>query len=211
MLIKRLMDLILSLCGIVLLSPVYLILALLIYVKLGSPIIFRQVRPGKDGKPFLMLKFRTMTDQRDEKGILLPNELRFTEFGKKLRATSLDELPGLINVLKGDMSLVGPRPLLMDYLPLYNSFEKRRMEVKPGLTGWAQVNGRNALDWSTRFKFDVWYVDNHSIFLDIIILGLTVLKVFKQEGITPENTQAMPRFTGNHPISHATSPVSTLD
>lgn len=207
--IKRILDFVLSLCAIVLLSPVYLIVAFLIYIKLGSPVIFSQIRPGKDGRPFRMLKFRTMTDQRDETGKLLPNELRFTEFGKKLRASSLDELPGLINVLKGDMSLVGPRPLLMDYVPLYSTYEKRRMEVKPGLTGWAQVNGRNALDWSTRFKFDVWYVDNRSIFLDVIILFLTVFKVFKQEGITPQNTQAMPRFTGHHSRPSITPSIHT--
>lgn len=202
------MDFVLSLSAIVLLSPVYLILAILIYLKLGTPVIFSQTRPGKDARPFLMLKFRTMTDQRDETGKLLPNELRFTEFGKKLRATSLDELPGLINVLKGDMSLVGPRPLLMDYVPLYSAYEKRRMEVKPGLTGWAQVNGRNALDWSTRFKFDVWYVENKSLLLDVIILFLTVFKVFKQDGITPQDSQAMPRFTGNQSLLRVPNTMS---
>lgn len=159
-----------------------------------------QVRPGKNGKPFIMIKFRTMTNEMDESGNLLPNERRLTKFGEWLRSTSLDELPELFNVLKGDMSLVGPRPLLMEYIPLYNDFQKRRMEVKPGITGWAQINGRNALTWEEKFELDVWYVDNRTFWLDIRILFLTLYKVIKREGIAHNNDVAMPRFRGTKKI-----------
>lgn len=159
-----------------------------------------QVRPGKNGKPFMMIKFRTMTNEMDESGNLLPNERRLTKFGEWLRSTSLDELPELFNVLKGDMSLVGPRPLLMEYIPLYNDFQKRRMEVKPGITGYAQINGRNALTWEEKFELDVWYVDNRTFWLDIRILFLTLYKVIKREGIAHNNDVAMPRFRGTKKI-----------
>ena len=172
---------------------------LLVYIDLGSPVFFKQTRPGKDGKPFNMLKFRTMKNVNDENGKLLPNEIRLTKFGSFLRSYSIDELPELFNVLKGEMSLVGPRPLLMDYKPLYNFFQKRRMELKPGITGWAQVNGRNALTWDEKFKMDIWYIDNQSPMLDIKILFLTIQKVLKREGIS-QGDVIMPRFTGNKNI-----------
>ena len=178
-------------------SPVLLITALLVRVKLGSPVLFVQIRPGKNGEPFKMLKFRSMTDEKDEFGKLLPNEKRFTSFGSFLRSTSMDELPGLFNVLRGDMSLIGPRPLLMDYLPLYNDFQSRRNEVKPGITGWAQVNGRNAISWDEKFKYDVWYVDNHNFWIDSKILFLTVAKVLKRSDINHGESVPMPRFKGN--------------
>lgn len=195
--IKRLIDISLSLLGLLILSPLLLFLALLIAWKLGWPVFFTQVRPGQHSKPFRMIKFRSMTNTRSIQGNLLPNEQRMTKFGSILRSTSLDELPGLINVLKGDMSLVGPRPLLMDYLPLYNEFQKHRMSVKPGITGWTQINGRNALTWDEKFKLDVWYVDNQSFWLDLKILFMTFKKVLIREGITHEDDVAMPRFTGN--------------
>lgn len=194
---KRLIDFTASFIGLLLLSPVLITVAILVAVKLGRPVIFTQVRPGKYGKPFKMMKFRSMTNETDENGNLLPNDKRMTKFGMLLRSTSLDELPGLINVLKGDMSLVGPRPLLMHYIPLYNSFEIRRQEVKPGITGWAQVNGRNAISWQEKFKLDVWYVDNQSLLLDIKILFLTVLKVVKRDGISHAGDVAMPPFRGS--------------
>ncbi|WP_417215147.1 sugar transferase [Alcanivorax sp.] len=181
---KRLVDILGSISGLLLLSPVLLVLAFLVRHKHGSPILFAQVRPGLGGKPFRMMKFRTMTDERDESGDLLPGAHRLTSFGKKLRDSSLDELPGLINVLRGDMSLVGPRPLLMDYLRHYNDFQNRRHEVKPGLTGWAQVNGRNNLSWDEKFEMDVWYVDNRSLFLDIKIIWKTILKVLRRSDVT---------------------------
>lgn len=171
-------------------------LMILILIKLGRPIFFIQIRPGLNGKPFKLIKFRTMTNEKDDKGNLLPNEKRLTKLGKWMRSMSLDELPELVNVLKGDMSLVGPRPLLMEYIPLYNDFQKRRMEVKPGITGWAQINGRNAITWEQKFEYDVWYVDNRSFWLDIKILFLTLFKVLKREGIAHQNDVAMPRFTG---------------
>lgn len=180
---KRLFDIVAALLGLLFLSPLLLILVILITLKLGWPVFFKQKRPGQHEKPFQMIKFRTMTNEKDTNGILLPNEKRITRFGKLLRSSSLDELPGLINVLTGNMSLVGPRPLLMDYLPQYNAFQKRRHEVRPGITGWAQVNGRNTISWEQKFEHDVWYVDNQSLGLDIKILWLTVLKVFKREGI----------------------------
>jgi lipopolysaccharide/colanic/teichoic acid biosynthesis glycosyltransferase len=195
--IKRFIDIFSVVILSLLLSPVLLITALFIYKKLGSPILFSQIRPGRNGKPFRMIKFRTMKDGCDEKGNSLPDEQRLTSFGLKLRATSLDELPGLWNVLKGDMSLVGPRPLLMEYLPLYSLEQARRHEVRPGITGWAQVNGRNAISWEQKFKYDVWYVDNQSFWLDIKILWLTVKKVFVRDGISADGEVTMPKFTGS--------------
>ena len=194
---KRLFDIIASASGLIFLSPVFLILIYLIRKNLGEPVFFTQERPGKDGKPFKMIKFRSMRDAVDKDGNPLPDSERLTPFGKKLRATSLDELPELWNVLKGDMSLVGPRPLLMSYLPLYNDFQNRRHEMKPGVTGWAQVNGRNAISWDEKFAHDVWYIDNFSFWLDIKILFLTVKKVFVKEGISAEGEATMPYFTGN--------------
>ena len=190
------MDIITSLCGLIFLSPVLLVLALLVGRKLGSPVLFRQQRPGLNGKIFTMYKFRTMTDKRDGEGNLLPDEDRLPSFGKFLRSTSLDELPELINVLKGDMSLVGPRPLLVQYLPRYSAFQARRHEVRPGITGWAQVNGRNALSWEEKFALDVWYVDNASFNLDLKILWMTVLKIIKREGISQEGQATMSQFLG---------------
>ena len=181
--IKRCLDIVLSLCGIIVLSPVLLVLFILVRVKLGSPVLFKQERPGKGEKIFTLCKFRTMTDARDEKGELLPDEVRLTKFGRLLRATSLDELPELFNILKGDMSVIGPRPLLVRYLPRYNSFQRRRHEVRPGLTGLAQVNGRNALTWEEKFEYDVRYVDNLTFAMDVRIFFATVRAVLKHEGI----------------------------
>lgn len=195
--IKRLFDIIISFSALAVLFLPMLIIAILVRIKLGSPVLFCQQRPGKDEKPFMMMKFRTMTDEKDSDGNLLADEQRLTKFGQFLRKTSLDELPELINVLKGDMSLIGPRPLLMDYLPRYNDFQRRRHEVRPGITGWAQVNGRNATTWEDRFKNDVWYVDNRNMWLDLRILGLTVLKVLKREGISQDGEATMQEFTGN--------------
>ena len=194
---KRLFDIIASVSGLIFLSPVFLLLIYLIRKNLGEPVFFTQERPGKDGKPFKMIKFRSMRDAVDKNGNPLPDSERLTPFGKKLRAASLDELPELWNVLKGDMSLVGPRPLLMSYLPLYNDFQFRRHEMKPGVTGWAQVNGRNAISWDEKFAHDVWYIDNFSFWLDIKILFLTVKKIFVKEGISAEGEATMPYFTGN--------------
>jgi len=191
---KRVFDL----CIVILSSPlvllVILIVALLVKNKLGSPVLHRQFRPGLSGNRFEMIKFRTMTDECDDSGRLLPDDLRLTKFGRFLRSTSLDELPSLWGVLKGNMSLVGPRPLLMDYLPFYSSEQARRHDVKPGITGWAQVNGRNAISWDEKFKLDVWYVDNQSVWLDITILWLTVKKVLHRSDISPSNSEIMPRF-----------------
>lgn len=198
---KRLFDIIASASGLIILSPVFLILVYLIRKNLGSPVFFIQERPGKDGKPFKMIKFRSMRDAIDKDGNPLPDSERLTDFGKKLRATSLDELPELWNVLKGEMSLVGPRPLLMHYLPLYNEFQNRRHEMKPGITGWAQVNGRNALSWDEKFSCDVWYIDHYSFWLDMKILFLTVKKVFIKEGISAEGEATMPPFTGNRKLA----------
>ncbi|WP_424924336.1 sugar transferase [Alloalcanivorax xenomutans] len=194
---KRLMDTLGSVLGLILLSPVLIVVSTLVRLKLGSPILFTQIRPGLDAKSFKMMKFRTMTDERDENGELLPDNLRLTKFGAFLRSTSLDELPELINVLKGDMSLVGPRPLLMEYLPLYSERQYRRHEVRPGITGWAQINGRNALSWDEKFELDVWYVENRSLWLDIKILFLTILKVVKRDGISHGGEATMPRFEGS--------------
>ncbi|GAB58337.1 sugar transferase [Rheinheimera nanhaiensis] len=193
----RFFSFIVSLVALLALSPLIVLVALFIRIKLGSPVLFKQVRPGLYGKPFNMLKFRSMLDATDKEGNPLPDEMRLTRFGRILRSTSLDELPGLINVLKGDMSLVGPRPLLMEYLPLYSAEQARRHEVRPGITGWAQVNGRNAISWEDKFKLDVWYVDNRSIWLDIKILFLTVKKVFVREGISAAGEATMSKFTGS--------------
>ena len=195
-LLKRAFDIIASLIGLIVLSPVLLIVAILVRKNLGSPILFRQVRPGIDGKPFEMVKFRSMRDAIAKDGTPLPDNERLTPFGKALRSTSLDELPELWNVLKGDMSLVDPRPLLMDYLPLYNKEQYRRHEVRPGVTGWAQVNGRNAISCEEKFKLDVWYVDNRSFWLDLKILFLTIKKVFIREGITAQGEPTLNAFKG---------------
>ncbi|MBE4590557.1 sugar transferase [Vibrio navarrensis] len=195
--LKRASDFILALLACAFFLPIIIIVAILVRVKLGSPILFHQERPGLHGKVFKMYKFRTMTDAKDLHGHLLPNEQRMTKFGNALRATSLDELPGLFNVIKGDMSLVGPRPLLVEYLPLYTEEQARRHEVRPGITGWAQVNGRNAISWEDKFKFDVWYVDNQSLWLDIKILFLTIKKVIVKDGINNSDNVTMPRFKGS--------------
>ena len=197
-LFKRIIDIIGSLAGLIILSPVFLIVSVLVYSKLGSPIFFTQERVGKDGKIFKMIKFRTMLDSTNKFGELLDDEERLTPFGKKLRSTSLDELPELINVLKGDMSLVGPRPLLVEYIPLYSKHQFRRHEVNPGITGWAQVNGRNSIDWETKFDLDVEYVDKFNLIMDIKILFLTVLKVIKRDGINQEGNATMEKFTGSN-------------
>ena len=194
--LKRMFDVIASLIGLILLSPVILITAILVRTKLGSPIFFTQNRVGKDNKIFKMIKFRTMTDDKDESGELLSDEYRLTSFGKFLRSTSIDELPELINVLKGDMSLVGPRPLLQEYIPLYSKEQIRRHDVLPGLTGWAQVNGRNSISWCDKFKLDVWYVDNQSFILDIKIIFMTILKVLKRDGINQEGEVTSDYFNG---------------
>ncbi|MDO5070276.1 MAG: sugar transferase [Neisseria zoodegmatis] len=196
-LLKRLLDIIASALGLIVLSPVFLVLIYLIRKNLGSPVFFTQTRPGMNGKPFKMVKFRSMRDATGSDGHPLPDSERLTPFGRKLRSTSLDELPELWNVLKGEMSLVGPRPLLMEYLPLYNAFQNRRHEMRPGITGWAQVNGRNALSWNQKFQLDVWYIDNHSFWLDLKILLLTVKKVFVREGISAEGEATTTKFTGN--------------
>ena len=194
---KPLFDFLIAVAAIVLLGPIIILVGFLIRFKLGSPILFQQVRPGKDGKPFKMIKFRSMLDAVDSDGNVLPDEQRLTRFGKILRSTSLDELPGLWNVVIGDMSLVGPRPLLMEYLPRYSTEQYRRHDVKPGITGWAQVNGRNAISWEQKFELDIWYVDNQSLWLDIRILFLTVKKVFVRDGISAEGEATMPLFLGN--------------
>lgn len=194
---KRLFDIIIVLFAIIILLIPMIIVSIIIRMKMGSPVIFKQKRPGLHGKPFYIYKFRTMTNQTDSVGNLLPNEQRITKTGEIIRKLSLDELPQLFNVLKGDISLVGPRPLLMEYLPLYNKEQARRHDVRPGITGWAQVNGRNNISWEERFKLDVWYVDNQSFLLDIKILFLTVLKVFKREGINPDDKEFVEKFKGN--------------
>lgn len=193
---KRLFDFVVALCVLLTLLPVIIVVAVLIRFKLGSPILFTQDRPGLNSKVFKMMKFRTMLDGKDKQGDLLPDNERMTQFGSFLRSTSLDELPGLFNVLKGDMSLVGPRPLLVQYLPLYSAEQARRHNVRPGITGWAQVNGRNAISWDQKFKFDVWYVDNQSFWLDFKILLLTIKKVFVREGISADGHVTMEPFRG---------------
>lgn len=195
---KRLFDILISLGLIIVLSPLFLVLLGAVYWKMGRPVIFTQLRPGLNGRPFKMYKFRTMTEERDSEGNLLPDEERLTPLGRFLRETSLDELPELFNVLKGDMSLVGPRPLLMQYLDRYAPEQARRHEVKPGITGWAQINGRNAITWEEKFVLDVWYVDNWSLWLDMKILAMTVVKVLKREGISAAGEATMPEFMGNY-------------
>ena len=195
--IKRLFDIFVSALMLLILSPVILVVALLVRIKLGSPILFTQTRPGKSAKLFKVYKFRTMINQKDANGQLLPDAVRLTTFGQFLRSSSLDELPQLFNVLKGDISLVGPRPLLVEYLPLYSSDQVRRHEVRPGITGWAQVNGRNAISWDEKFRLDVWYVEHQSFFLDIKILWMTMLKVVKKENISSKDHATMPYFRGN--------------
>ena len=196
--VKRTIDIVCSGLGLIVLSPILLITAILIRIKLGSPIFFTQDRVGKDGKIFKMIKFRTMLDAVDKWGEPLPDEERMTPFGKFLRSTSIDELPELINVFKGDMSLVGPRPLLVEYIKLYSKEQFRRHEVRPGITGWAQVNGRNTLRWAEKFKLDIYYVDNFNIFFDIKILFMTLIKVIKREGISQEGSVTMEKFNGNN-------------
>lgn len=195
--IKRPMDFILSLVALIALSPVLLIVAILVRIKLGSPVLFKQSRPGKNEKIFNLYKFRSMTSQKDSKGSLLPDEIRLTKFGKLLRSTSLDELPSLINILKGDISIVGPRPLLVQYLPLYNKIQRRRHEVRPGLTGLAQVNGRNAISWEEKFNYDLKYVDKVTFFGDLLIILKTIIKVFVKEGISSNTSATMEFFSGN--------------
>ena len=195
---KRFFDIICAGLAILCLLPVCLLTAVFIRLRLGSPVLFSQIRPGLHGIPFRMYKFRSMTDACDAQGNLLPDEIRLTNFGKFLRSTSLDELPGLWNVFKGDMSLVGPRPLLVEYLPLYSKQQSRRHDVRPGITGWAQVNGRNALSWEQKFELDVWYVDNRSFWLDLKILLLTVKKVFIREGISADGHVTIEKFKGSH-------------
>ena len=194
---KRLFDIFVSFFGLLILSPVLLLIAILVRVKLGSPVLFQHSRPGKDGKLFNMIKFRTMKNEFDQSGRMLPDELRMTRLGSILRKSSLDELPELINVLKGDMSIVGPRPLLIEYLPLYSKDQARRHEVRPGITGWAQVNGRNAITWKKKFSLDVWYVDNQNLFLDLKIIFMTLQKVFDRSGIDDERGVGQEKFTGD--------------
>lgn len=195
--LKRLLDVIGASFALLAFGPLMLYLAFRVWLHMGSPVLFRQVRPGLHGRPFVMYKFRTMTEERDAEGRLLPDEKRLTPFGQFLRQHSLDELPEFFNVLKGDMSLVGPRPLLMEYLDRYTPEQARRHEVKPGITGWAQVNGRNALSWEEKFKLDVWYVDNWTIWLDLKILWLTLVKVLRREGISAPGHATMPEFKGH--------------
>lgn len=193
---KRMLDLVLTIPAMILLAPVLAVLALLVHFKLGSPVLFRQQRPGLLGQPFTILKFRTMTDERDVQDNLLPDEDRLTAFGQFLRSSSLDELPELANVLKGDMSVVGPRPLMMKYLDRYTPEQMRRHEVRPGITGWAQVNGRNDISWEDKFRLDVWYVDHQSLWLDLQIIALTFWKSLKREGISQEGYATAPEFMG---------------
>lgn len=195
--IKRILDFVLSLVALIVLSPVLLIVAILVRVKLGSPVIFKQQRPGKNEKIFTLYKFRTMTDKKDENGNLLPDSERLTKFGKLLRSTSLDELPELVNILKGDMAIVGPRPLLVEYLPLYNEEQKHRHDVRPGLTGLAQVSGRNSITWEEKFNDDLEYIEKISILEDVKIIFTTIGKVFKREGISQKNNATMEKFKGN--------------
>lgn len=205
MIFKRFLDITVSFLGLIILSPVILLIAALIYFKLGGPIFFTQIRPGLKSRPFRMIKFRTLTNEKDKQGLLLPDEKRLTRFGSFLRSASLDELPELMNVLIGTMSLVGPRPLRMYYLPLYNEFQMRRHEFRPGITGWAQINGRNALNWEKRFELDVWYIDNWSFWLDIKILFHTLLKVVKRENTTATDGGFTEPFkgTGEKKVSDA--------
>ena len=200
--IKRLLDFTLSFLALIVLSPVLLVTAVLVRIKLGSPIIFHQERPGKSEKIFRLYKFRSMTDERDENGNLLPDDQRLTRFGQILRSTSLDELPELWNILRGDMSIVGPRPLLVKYLPLYNEEQRHRHDVRPGLTGWAQANGRNAISWEEKFKLDVWYVQHISFWVDVKVIFMTVKKVFCRDGISSETSVTMEEFSGTKESMH---------
>lgn len=194
--IKRFFDFVSALLALIVFSLLLAVVAVLVKIKLGSPVIFKQERPGLNNKVFTLYKFRTMTDERNENGELLPDEVRLTKFGQFLRNTSIDELPELINILKGDMSVIGPRPLLVQYIPLYNKHQARRAEVKPGLSGWAQVNGRNSVTWEDKFEMDVYYVDNYSLALDLKILFMTVKNVIKREGISSDTSATMEPFTG---------------
>lgn len=196
-LLKPLLDRVLALIMIVLLSPIMIVTAILIYLRLGKPIVFTQLRPGLHEAPFTIYKFRTMSDEKDSDGNLLSDELRLQGIGSMIRKLSLDELPQLFNVLKGEMSFIGPRPLLPEYLPLYNQVQKRRHEVRPGITGWAQVNGRNAISWEKKFELDVWYVEHISFLTDMKIIMMTVLKVFKREGVSSDSSVSMEKFRGN--------------
>ncbi len=195
--IKRIIDFLLSLIGIIILSPVLLIVSIMVRTKLGAPVLFKQERPGLNGKIFKMYKFRTMTNETDENGELLPDEVRLTKFGKFLRASSLDELPEMFNILKGDMSIVGPRPLLVKYLPLYSERQSHRHDVRPGLTGYAQVNGRNAISWEEKFELDIFYVNNSSFMVDLMIFFKTIKKVFDREGISSGTSVTMEEFKGS--------------
>ena len=198
--IKRLIDILLSGCALLVLSPIYLILYFMVKSKLGSPVFFCQERPGKDEKIFKMYKFRSMTSETDAEGNLLPDEVRLTPFGKKLRSTSLDELPEIWNIFKGDMSIIGPRPLLVRYLPRYSAEQKHRHDIRPGLTGWAQVNGRNAISWEDKFKYDIEYVENVSFAMDVKIFFMTIKKVFAHEGISSDTSATMEEFMGNEEL-----------
>jgi lipopolysaccharide/colanic/teichoic acid biosynthesis glycosyltransferase len=194
--VKRAVDIIGSLAGLILFGPLMVVVSVIVWSRMGNPVLFRQIRPGLHAKPFQMVKFRTMRDEKDRRGNALTDAERLTRLGRFLRSSSLDELPGLWNVLRGDMSLVGPRPLLMDYLPLYTPDQARRHEVRPGVTGWAQVNGRNAISWEEKFELDVWYVDHQSLMLDVKVIGLTLKKVVQREGISAAGEATMPEFTG---------------
>ncbi len=194
---KRMLDVVVCALALIVFLPVMAVVAVLVRRQMGSPLLFRQIRPGLGGKPFKMVKFRTMRDSVDKSGNSLPDAERLTRLGRFLRSASLDELPELWNVLKGDMSLVGPRPLLLEYLPLYSAEQARRHDVRPGITGWAQVNGRNALSWDEKFALDVWYVDNHTLWLDIRIIWMTLRKVVKREGISADGEATMSKFTGS--------------
>lgn len=200
--VKRIFDVLASATALIAVAPILILTAFAVLVSTGAPVLFHQTRPGLMGRPFRLYKFRTMTDERDPDGNLLPDAARITAVGKFLRATTLDELPELFNVLKGDMSLVGPRPLLMRYLPRYTPEQARRHEMQPGLTGWAVVNGRNALSWEEKFELDVWYVDNQSFWLDLKILFLTVWKVLRREGVSQEGHATMPEFMGTEEVRH---------
>ena len=195
--IKTMFDFTLSIFGLLLLSPFLLLISILVLFAFGSPILFKQNRPGLNKKPFNFYKFRTMTNEKDKNGNILPDKERLTPFGNFLRKTSLDELPSLWNVLKGDMSLVGPRPLLMEYLPIYSAEQMRRHDVKPGITGWAQINGRNTISWEEKFELDIWYVENQSFWIDVKIILLTIWKVLKRDGISQNNHVTMKKFTGS--------------
>lgn len=195
--LKRVFDLTVSITGLIITAPILMGTVIMISKKLGKPVLFKQLRPGKDGVPFYIYKFRTMTNATDNTGALLSNELRKTEFGSLIRKSSIDELPQLINVIKGELSLVGPRPLLIDYLPLYSDFQRKRMNVKPGITGWAQINGRNAISWEKKFELDVWYVENQSFKLDMYILYKTITNVLRKKDINANSFTSMERFKGS--------------